>query len=185
MAALFVRGGLRLVASCDLCGCCIQVLAMASDQGSSHQSEIAQAALAVVEHLSAQGIIEIPESVVGSPERKTARTAHHELSPGSADSETGFQTRSVLVRQVLANYFIPAPPLLQNQPQQQHQPQEKTILLLQMRDMMGQLLDETLNQQNIDLSAAFNASIEDVRAEIVAERGARVFAISSIETRLS
>ena len=54
-----------------------------------------------------------------------------------------------------------------------------------MRDMMGQLLYEGLSKQNIDLSAAFNASIEDVRAEIVAERGARVSAISSIETRLS
>ena len=76
MAALFVRGGLRLVASCNICGCCIQVLAMASAQGSSNQSEIAQAALAVVEHLSAQGIIEIPESVIGFPERKIARTQY-------------------------------------------------------------------------------------------------------------
>ena len=82
---------------------------MASAQGSSNQSEIAQAALAVVEHLSAQGNIEIPESVVGSSERKIARTAHQKLSPGSVDSETAFQTCSLLVLQVPPNYFVPAP----------------------------------------------------------------------------
>ena len=62
---------------------------------------------------SAHGIIEIPESVVGSPERNIARIIHHELAPGRDDIETTLQTCSLLILQVPANDFVLAPPLLQ------------------------------------------------------------------------
>ena len=144
-------------------------------------SDIAQTALALITQLSDQGII---EGIVHSPERKTARTERHELSPApiGEGEAPALQTRSLLVPQVPDGYVAPrllAPPL----PVRQQQPQND--LLTQMRSMMDQLLDEKLSQQSSSLSAALTSSIEEVRSEIVAERAARESAQSAFETRLS
>ena len=153
-----------------------------STSSANADSDIAQTALALINQLSDQSII---EGIGHSPERKTARTERHELSPdsiGEAESPA-LQTRSLLVPQVPEGYVAPrllAPPL---PVRQQQQPQND--LLTQMRSMMDQLLDEKLNQQSSSLSAALTSSIEEVRSEIVAERVARESAQSAFETRLS
>ena len=135
-------------------------------------NQFAQAALALVGQLEAQGLVSSP---VPSPERKVARV---ELSPAAV-------SRQLLVLHVPEGHVPPLPrresvvtPVVVDQ--SQPQPQNSDNLVEQMRLMMQGMLSGT----EARLSSSMKASVDSLRSDLVTERAERVASLDQINALL-
>ena len=144
---------------------------------------LAQAALALVGQLNAQGIVASPivASPTVSPDRKLARV---ELSPDSGVQTT--VSRQLFVPQVPEGYVPPALPHLPSRvpyvvPQPQPQPQNSdNNLVEQMRLMMQGMLQGTESR----LTSSFQSNVDSLRADLTREREERESGFVDINARL-